>query len=292
MAIESFKRAKNLIINCLIKDKALSYTQRDIENIFTQNRQLWNIADYRNYKHFIKFLSKENILILDKLNHEHEKSLKQVLRKKKSSNFDVGLSIKKNGYLSNYSAMQLHEITLQIPKTIFVSYDKYKVISHTPKSKLLQSSVDKAFGKPQRKTTQSYKSEYNNTTYTFLQKKYLSNEVGIINKGRYKVTDLERTLIDIAVRPAYSGGVFEVLEAFINSKEIINIELLDNYLNALDYSYPYHQLLGFYLNKAGIDQSRLSLLLNKKSNIDFYLTYNITNKKYDENWGIYYPMGF
>ena len=29
-----------------------------------------------------------------------------------------------------------------------------------------------------------------------------------------KVTGIERTLIDIAVRPVYAGGVFEVLKAY------------------------------------------------------------------------------
>lgn len=66
-------------------------------------------------------------------------------------------------------------------------------------------------------TTEIYKSEEDSYRYTFLQKKTNSIDVGVKTIKKIRVTDLERTLIDIAVRPAYSGGVFEVLEAFKNA---------------------------------------------------------------------------
>ena len=37
--------------------------------------------------------------------------------------------------------------------------------------------------------------------------------------GKIRLTNIERTLIDIAVRPVYSGGVFEVLKAYRLAKD-------------------------------------------------------------------------
>lgn len=132
-----------------------------------------------------------------------------------------------------------------------------------------QAAVDKAFSKPQRMTTEIYKSEEDSYRYTFLQKKTNSIDVGVKTIKKIRVTDLERTLIDIAVRPAYSGGVFEVLEAFKNALKDVDLNILDHYLNQLDYIYPYHQLIGFYLEKAGCNNKLLSLFLDKKRTSTF-----------------------
>ena len=120
---------------------------------------------------------------------------------------------------------------------------------------------------------------------------YNKTDVGLTFENGFLFTDLERTLIDIAIRPAYSGGVFEVLEAFEIAKEKIDVYKLNKYLEILNYIYPYHQLIGFYMDKAGYDEKTLDVF-NKKSDFDFYLTYNISNKEYNKKWKIYYPKGF
>src|SRR5690606_18491443 len=99
----------------------------------------------RNFKHFITFLKNRKILILDIQNHEFQNSEKQILRKQNCTPFDVGLTVKKDGYLCNYSAMQIHQLTLQIPKTVYISEDKYAPSSGNSQIELEQDSVDKAF---------------------------------------------------------------------------------------------------------------------------------------------------
>ena len=291
MKIESFLRAKDDIKTLFEQAPHLSYTRNDLIDIFDRYRLEWNIAAYRNYKHFLSFHEANDILHKEKLIHQSSGSVKQLWNKSHATHFQKGLTIKKDGYLSNFSAMQIHQITLQIPKTIFVSFDQYGSYN-TDTIHLEQAAVDKAFSKPQRMTTEIYKSEEDSYRYTFLQKKTNSIDVGVKTIKKIRVTDLERTLIDIAVRPAYSGGVFEVLEAFKNALKDVDLNILDHYLNQLDYIYPYHQLIGFYLEKAGCNNKLLSLFLDKKTDINFYLTYNMSKTKLNEKWGIYFPMGF
>lgn len=291
MRVESFLRAKDDIETLFTESSLFSYTRNDLREIFTNHRSEWKIAAYRNYKHFISFLEENNILTKERLAHLSSGSIKQIWNKPEAVHFHKGLTIKKAGYLSTYSAMQVHQITLQIPKTIFVSFDQYGVVNNNSIA-LSQTAVDKAFSKPQRMTSDIYKSEGDGYRYAFLQRKFNSLDVGVKKINNMRVTDLERTLIDIAVRPAYSGGVFEVLESFKNAIKLVNVEVLYQYLNQLDYTYPYHQVIGFYLEKAGYENQRLTLFLDKKTDINFYLTYNMSKVTLNQKWGVYFPMGF
>lgn len=293
MRKESFDRASEEIINFFNKNNSKAYTTNDIQRIFEEERDLWKIANYRSYKNFITFLNSRKILILDVQNHEYQNSQKRILRKENCTPFDVGLTIKKEGYLCNYSAMQIHQLTLQIPKVVYVSEDKYISYSQSlhSNSELTQETVDSAFSKPQRVSKESYKSDYDGYRFVFLQKKHNSINIGVTKINGLRVTDLERTLIDIAVRPAYSGGAFQILEAYNRASERLNIKKLYEYLNSFNYIYPYHQLIGFYLDLAGYHEKDLELFLTRKTNINFYQTYNLTNKKLNHKWGIYYPTG-
>ena len=66
--------------------------------------------------------------------------------------------------------------------------------------------------------------------------------------GPLRFTNLERTLIDATVRPVYAGGVFEVRKAYELAKEKVSVNRLAALLQKLDYTYPYHQAIGFYSN--------------------------------------------
>ncbi len=294
MRKESFEAAFDIIKDYFFNDNLKAYTTFDISNIFENHRENWKIAGYRNSNHFINFLEKSNILKMIKLKHQTTSSIKKILIEPNANYFNIGLTIKKDGYLSNYTAMQIHNLTLQIPKSIYVSHPKVESRNSLKNNNIniSQDSIDKAFTKPQRITSEVYKSEIDNYRLLFIQKGYTENNIGIINNNGIRYTDLERTLIDIAIRPAYSGGVFEVLEAFINAREHIDINKLNNYLSELNYIYPFHQLLGFYMDKANYDSKKISILFNQVSKYKFYLTYNMSNKEYDEKWKIYYPKGF
>lgn len=293
MRKESFKTAEQFIKNYLYSDNLKAYTTFDLSKIFHENREEWNIAEYRNQHHFMRFLVDANILKDIKLKHQSTAAIKQIYEEPGASLFNIALTIKKDGYLSNYTAMQIHQLTLQIPKTVYVSYSKNHSYPINPEDiELEQSSIDSAFSKAQRTTSEIYKSEIDNTRFYFIQKAYIEKNVGIISEDGYYYTDLERTLIDIAIRPAYSGGVFEVLEAFEIAKEKVDILKINDYLLKLNYVYPYHQLIGFYMNRAGYDKKIIDNVFLKNVVHNFYLTYNMSNKEFDTKWKIFYPKGF
>jgi len=107
------------------------------------------------------------------------------------------------------------------------------------------------------------------------------------------VTDVERTLIDIVVRPSYSGGIKEVLEAYRKAVGKVSINKLSAMLQKLNYTYPYHQAIGFYLQRAGVyRESQISLLKKFKFEYNFYIANQIKEPEYSKEWRLYYPKGF
>ena len=108
-----------------------------------------------------------------------------------------------------------------------------------------------------------------------------------------QVTDIERTLIDIAVRPSYAGGLYEVLNAYRKAQGRVSINKLTAMLRKLNYIYPYHQAIGFYLHKAGVyKETQIELLKQFDFKYDFYLTHQMKEREYSKEWRLYYPRGF
>lgn len=187
----------------------------------------------------------------------------------------------------------MHNLTEQIPKTIYVNLEQPE--KPKPKSPLSQENINRAFSRPQRVSKNiailgDYKICRLNGKFT--------NKLGVINiKGSQGetllATDIERTLIDSVVRPAYSGGVFEVLNAFIRAKDKVSINKLTAMLKQLDYVYPYHQAIGFYLERSGVyKDSQIRLLKKSDFKYDFYLTHQMKETEYSKEWRLYYPKGF
>ena len=105
------------------------------------------------------------------------------------------------------------------------------------------------------------------------------------------MTNLERTLMDITVRPNYAGGAFAVLDAYrhaVKENRISSNKLLA-LLEAMDFTYPYHQAIGFYLERAGYEGKLIEKLKVIPMKYKFYLDYGMTSKTYDSNWKIWHP---
>lgn len=203
--------------------------------------------------------------------------------------FDVALSLRPRAYLSHGSAVFIHGLNDQNPKTVFINQEQSKK-EPPKKSSLTQESLDRAFASAkQRRSRMIY--EYEGKKITILNGKHTQElEVGNIEGKR--VTKLERTLIDIVVRPEYAGGVYQVLEAYKDAKGKASTNVLVATLKKLNYIYPYHQALGFYMQRAGWQEKQYARLLKLGLEFDFYLTYGMKQKEYDRTWRLYYPYGF
>jgi len=138
---------------------------------------------------------------------------------------------------------------------------------------------------------------YDDYKICLLNGKY-TNQLGVeiktndsLNINKIKVTGIERTLIDISVSPHYSGGVNEVLTAYKRAKGKVSVKKLAQMLKQLDYIYPYHQIIGFYLEKAGYKEDELKLFEDMGIKNKFFVTRKIEdkNREFSNKWQLYYP---
>ena len=91
------------------------------------------------------------------------------------------------------------------------------------------------------------------------------------------------------IRPVYSGGVSEVQKAYKLAKEKISIKKLISILWAINYIYPYLQVIGFYLQRAGVGKSELKGLKEMEMKYNFYLNYGMASPLYSKEWKLLYP---
>lgn len=277
----------------------VTYFERSEERVFTAHRlgnfiddqrEEWKIGKHRKLTDIINFLIEKGNLQTHRF-RQGENNQVELYSWETQDEFTIISGLKNNAYFAFYSALFIHQLTLQIPKTFYLNFEhsSEQLVSGKP---LTQEAIDKAFSKFQRKSLLTYSWKGNKIVITNGKKTgLLGVNKQISDEQSFSYTDLERTLIDIAVRPAYSGGVFEVLEAYRRAKEKLNIEKLAHYLEELDYMYPYEQVVGFYLQQAGYAENQYKVF-RKKQEWKFYLTYNLRNPLFSEEWKLYHPKGF
>jgi hypothetical protein len=209
-----------------------------------------------------------------------------------ASIYEVALSLRPGSFLSHGSAVFLHGLTQQLPRVVYVN--KEQSVKPAPSGQLSQEAIDRALANKQRESQYILRSD--DWRVVLLNGKNSGGlEVGQLPQGdgvQLPVTKLERTLIDIAVRPNYAGGVHQVLEAYRSAKSKVSVNVLIATLQKMAYVYPYHQVIGFYMQRAGYDEARLTRLRSLGMRFDFYLSNAIKEREYDETWKLFIPKGF
>ena len=284
MARSRFQIALTDIESFFDKKKKPVYTFTEIGEILEEQKTIWKLPGKMTTRKFLEALLEKTKL--KKFDFSFPSLSIHRYTWGESNIYEIVSGLLKNSYFCHYSALYLHELTEQIPKSIYINYEQ----PAKPKneSKLTQQGINKALSLPPRITNNIC--IVDNYEIHLLNGKKTGN-LGVVTRNQFSVTDLERTLIDVTVRPYYSGGVFEVLKAYKNAQNDLSVSRLSALLNKIDYIYPYYQAIGFYLEKAGYSPTQLELFENYKREFDFYLTYQIEDPEYSSKWRVYYPRG-
>ncbi|CAE6861912.1 hypothetical protein R69608_06860 [Paraburkholderia nemoris] len=270
---------------------------KEIRAILADQRTFWRLAQNTTAADFIAFLRQH--AKLKEIAFPFPQRSEQAYVWGDVPLLTVLLSLRKNLYLSHYTAMRLHGLTEQSPKTIYITDERSSGSgSQQERPKLSQNDIDQAF-------THAPRVSHNWVEYAG-KRIYLLNgahtgHLGVVaervtddggEEVLARLTNLERTLIDIVVRPIYAGGIFEVAKAFELAKGSVSINKLVATLRKLDFAYPYHQAIGYYLERAGYKPTQIDLIRRLPIEYDFYLMHEMGETRYVKEWRLFVPNGF
>ena len=288
-----FSIAKSDIIETINGLSINVFRLSELEKLLEQNRTSWRLTKNTTAAQFISDLREYAGLKRVELKFPNRKEIRYVWQN--ATTYQILMTLKGNPYFTHYTAMSIHHLTEQLPKTIYVNCEGRFI----PRSvdELEQHRIELAFrgrGRPSNNIT-----TIKDHKVCLLNGK-MTKQLGVIDaKGpdgeNIRVTNVERTLIDITVRPVYSGGVSEVLKAFriAKEKDLVSVNKLAATLNKLDYIYPFHQAIGFYMERSGVyDHASLDILKQMKMEYNFYLTHQMKEQEYSREWRLFYPKGF
>lgn len=265
------------------------FTSAELRQIINDGRQSWHLGATTLHQ-FIQVMTNESSLKETKLDFPYRPAYRYTWGA--VTTFELVQSLNEESYFSHYTALHLHELTEQIPKTIYLNIEQPKKAGG---GTLTQVGIDRAFKGKCRTSTNV--ARYQDRTICLLNGANTGN-LGVIEmpapegSSHIRVTNVERTLIDATVRPIYTGGVFEVAKAFEAARDRVSSNKLAAYLRKLNYTYPYHQSIGFYMQRAGYKPTQLALMREFKIEYDFYLDYHMKQTDYSPEWRLYLPKSF
>lgn len=272
----------------------------DVAEVFDRRRAFWRLAKGMSLRSFVQFMTEKSDL----------REVRFPFPVRSVSGYTWGevplletlLGLVPGAYFSHYTALRIHGLTEQVPKTIYLSRERSSnsALDRQVGEVYEQEAIDAAFARPPRISKNEIELSKENVRVVMLEGAYqaaLGITSGEVNWGkeaslRLRYTGLERTMIDVAVRPFYAGGVFEVAKAFENAKERLSGNALSAMLKRLAFGYPYHQVIGYYLERAGYKKSVVDLFHRLPMERDFYLTHNMGKTSYNASWRLFVPEGF
>jgi len=160
--------------------------------------------------------------------------------------FEIAMALADPGAISHWSAMHHHGLTDQVPRRVFV-------LTTTG------ASVPRARGGKAQRNVDGY--PVGETVYRFVQVKperFFGTESVWVGEARVTITDLERTLLDGLSMPQHCGDFAEVLHAFREARDRLDVERISGYAQRLDAATA--KRLGWVLERQGVEPGRLEPL--------------------------------
>jgi hypothetical protein len=294
MKPKKIEGAQSRIVSFFEQSRQRVFRASELAQILKQQRNAWDAAASMGASAFVEFLLEKTRfrkIEIKPINHpESARVVRYVWQG--ASPFQMALSLRRAAYLSHATAVFLHGLTEQLPRIVYVNSEQS---AKRPRpTELTQDSIHRAFTSKQRQSTFLFQGD-DDTQFLLLSGKHTGRlEVSTLNlEGEdLAVTKLERTLIDITVRPTYGGGVYQVLQSYRAAKDRISVGTLIATLRKLGYVYPYHQAVAFYMKRAGYGEHQYSRLKDLGLEYDFYLAHDMRERDYDPELRVFYPQGF
>ena len=269
------------------------HRQADLARHLEGQRLGWRLPSHISTRGFIRFLVESGRLseIIFPFPAPYKREVRYLWGE--VSLYEVAQALKPHSYFSHYTAIKFHGLTEQLPKTTYLNVEQLNASVAT--GPLTQKAIDTAFRRPAR--TSGNVAETRDFRVCVVSGKNTGN-LGVIEEavipgaGPLWFTNLERTLIDAAVRSGYAGGVFEVRKAYELARAKVSVKELTAMLDKLAYTYPYHQAIGYYLERAGCAPADLETLRRRPMEFDFYLTHQMSQTDYVQEWRLFVPKGF
>jgi predicted transcriptional regulator of viral defense system len=288
MPLTQITRSRSKILATLRAEGTHIFSPQHFRKLLDANRAAWRLGQ-ADSSGLLKQVLDAGMAKLYRLEFPYRTHTRYVVGE--ASAYEIVQSISPRGYFSHFTAMFLSGLTLQVPKTLYFNVEQRM----TPGGgTLTQAGLDRAFSGKARLTKKTARMDGMRVCYL---EGGNTGRLGVVERAvegaatTVSVTNVERTLIDATVRPAYSGGVAEVLQAFVQAKGTASANRIAAYLRQIGYTYPYHQAIGFYMQRAGYSERQLALLREFPVEFDFYLDYGIKQKEYDRSWRLYFPKG-
>lgn len=271
---------------------------REFGAILRDHRAEWRLAVNTSVSDFIEFLLKSSDLKRYEFDFPHRPETLYVW--KNVPTMEMLLHLKHDSFYSHYTAMRMHGLTEQVPAAIYVSHERmgYDFGDEEKPDPIEQPAIDEAFQQPARITKNT--ALFGDRRIVLIHGGY-TGKIGVVSEtitfgtdgmAEVRMTDLERTLIEATAKPWYSGGVAEVAKAFEQAKSKAQINRLGALLKKLDYAYPYHQAIGYYMERAGYRSAQIDLLRRFPRERDIYLDHEMSNPVYVKDWRLWVPKGF
>ncbi len=271
------------------------FTYADIAEIFEEKRRDWRLPTSWSAGRFITELQEKTGKLQKHEVHFPNAAYVRYAWSHTPTDMELVFSLGADGFVSHYTAMSYHQLTEQEASRIYLTTERSKPATPPRRGTLTQDSIDVAFAKPQRVTTNVAPLPDGGSLVRLVGSH--TRRFGVVRGGSsgLSVTGVERTLVDAAIRPLYSGGVDEVVEAYrragqFTGAEKVSVNKVVAYLKRLNPVYPYHQAIGFYMDRSGtFSASQVNRLREFDAEFDFYLTYAMAEAKYSPEWRLHYP---
>jgi len=263
-----------------------AWGRKDIQELLAEKREVWNALQYLTPGLLITFLLDNGLAQRIEIRSK-EYGVKSRYVTGNLTLLPFACSYYKRSYVSHATALYVHNLLSE--GRIYVNHEQ------SPKkitSRLSQARIDQAFKNQPRRSSYEFHTETH--IFIFLNGKNTGDagvaEITGPSGQSIRCTSLERTLIDCVVRPQYVEGIATLASVLPKAIDRISTQELVSLLAQTKYVYPYHQALGFLLERAGMSPTQLEPLRRLPRRFKFYLDYGMKQLLYDPEWQIYYPV--